>query len=132
MERRKKEREMAVLQSRIATWLPTIVPALVLMGSILTAYYSIDKQVALVERDMITITSGYKEIDKYQRFLQKQIEVNDRKLLIVETNQQNLTMTQQALAIKVDNILVKLESVGNTLVRIQVQLEQLNKENRDA
>ena len=70
MERRKKEREMAVLQSRIATWLPTIVPALVLMGSILTAYYSIDKQVALVERDMITITSGYKEIDKYQRFLQ--------------------------------------------------------------
>ena len=41
-------------------------------------------------------------------------------------------MTQQALAIKVDNILVKLESVGNILVRIQVQLEQLTKEKRDA
>jgi len=110
----------------VSVWFPTIIPVLLFIGSIATAYYTMDKRVALVERDMLAITAGYVEMDKYQRFLQRQVEKNDRSLLVVETKQVSITKTQEALAAKVDSILIKLENVGNVLVRIQVQLEQLN------
>ena len=113
-------------QGNKATWLSVIIPATVLVGSIITAFYAVDKRVAILELENTTVTKSYTDLDQYQRFLQRQMEANDRKILVLETKQQTLEETQQVLSAKVDSILNKLETVGNTLVRIQAELEGIN------
>jgi len=109
--------------SRLAAWIPTLLPILLLCFSCVVAYSDLNKNLAIINLEIKLLkTTASKDItalDKYDRYLQKQTEVNERRLLVVETRQEGLLANQNQLEIKIDSVLIELTKVGNVLTKLE-------------
>lgn len=111
--------------NKVALWLPSVLPIVFMCLAGLAAYYDLKEKYAVQSTEVVTLRAEGKALDKYQRYMQRQIEVNDRSIVVIQTKQNRITTEQEKLETKVDSILSKLEGVGNALTKIQTQLEHI-------
>mgnify|MGYP003641320517 FL=1 len=118
------------MTSKFTTWAPTIVPLVVLCLSGAAGYADLNKNLAIMELKIeLRKTTANKDVaalDKYDRYLQKQMEANERRLLVVETRQEGLLTNQNQLEIKIDSVLLELTRVGNVLTKLETIIDNNN------
>jgi hypothetical protein len=94
-------------------------PIAVILFSMVAGYTNLHINLSLIGAANAHTVANLGELDKYDRFLQRQQEKNDRKLLVVETKQKVIQDNQVRLESKLDTILAKLDSLGTSITELK-------------
>ena len=113
--------------STVAQWLPSIVPLLILAGSMMGGYFNLESNIKVLNTSQANYAAKITELDKYDRFLQRQVEKQERRLLVVETKQVEIRDTQVRLETKLDRILNELVALGTSITELKTIQEQADK-----
>lgn len=79
---------------------------------------------------MNRLKEGDIQLDKYDKYLQRQIEKNEKRLLVVETKQTDLISAQARLEIKLDRVLTEMTNINNSLIRLATIQETQQESNK--
>lgn len=118
-------------KSNLSVWLPSVVPLVLVCISGITAYTDVTKSIAIMQIELTTLKEGDIQLDKYDRYLQRQTEKNERRLLVVETKQTDIISTQARLEVKLDRVLTEMTNVNNAIVRLVTLQESQNKKEKE-
>ena len=105
-------------KTNLTVWLPSVIPLVLVCVSGVTAYTDVTRDLAIVRLEAIALKEEDIRADKYDRFLQRQVEKNERRLLVVETKQTDVIATQIRLERKLDKVLTEMQGVNTSITRL--------------
>ena len=125
-----KEKQVPNNANSLSVWLPSVVPLVLVCISGITAYTDVTKSIAIIQIEMNRLKEGDIQLDKYDKYLQRQIEKNEKRLLVVETKQTDLISAQARLEIKLDRVLTEMTNINNSLIRLATIQETQQESNK--
>ena len=108
-----------VKSSTVLQSITSIVPIIVLLGGMMVGYANLHTSISLLTATQETSKVTVLALDKYDRYLQRQQEGTERRLLIVETKQKVIQDTQIRLETKLDRILSELKTLGTAITELK-------------
>lgn len=122
-----KENMNNVKGNSILQNISSTVPIILLILSIGIGYANLKSELSLIKANQDNTKVNIKALDDYDRFLQRQTEGVERRLLVAETKQKEIRDTQVSLEVKLDRILRELTSLGTSIT----ELKTINQQNKD-
>ena len=104
------------------------VPVILLIIGIGAGYANLKSELSLIQANQDNTKVTIKALDDYDRFLQRQTEGVERRLLVAETKQKEIRDTQVSLEVKLDRILRELTSLGTSITELKTINQQQNKD----
>ena len=97
-------------------WVGAGLTALVLLGGGIAAYVDVKSDIAVVETKLDQNKEDKAELDKYDSYLQKQVDSHGDRLLKTEAKQEGIEKTQDRLERTMDEILKEMRSMNDNII----------------
>lgn len=105
-------------------WAGTALTAIVVLGGNVAAYVDVKSDVAVIETKLEQNKEDKGELDKYDSYLQKQVDSHNNRLLKTEAKQEGIEKTQDRLERTMTEILKEIRSMNDNLIRITTEKEK--------
>jgi predicted nuclease with TOPRIM domain len=97
-------------------WVGVGLTSLVVIGGSIAAYVDVKSDIAVVETKLDQNKEDKKELDKYDSYLQKQLDEHGDRLLKTEAKQEGIEKTQDRLERTMDEILKEMRTMNDNII----------------
>lgn len=97
-------------------WVGAGLTSLVVIGGSIAAYVDVKSDIAVVETKLDQNKEDKKELDKYDSYLQKQLDEHGDRLLKTEAKQEGIEKTQDRLERTMDEILKEMRAMNDNII----------------
>ena len=102
-----------------SSWVGVGISALLLLGGSVAAYVDVKSDIAIVETKVDGVRESGKELDKYDAYLQRQVDANKNEIIKGETKQEGYEKNQERLERTMDAVLIELKKMNENIVKLQ-------------